>query len=398
MSDHSFEPVCVTADSVFNDQLLYFTSSSLSEDDRWLIFISDRSGQPNLFALDQLNGEVRQLTDNAEGYLKSYVYFDGIPNRGLGKASVSLHAPSGTVYYIQGDEIRAVGLDGQMRVLARVPAGQVTAFTHVSQDGTRLVVPTTDARALEAERLVKGRPDYDIDERVQREGLVSTLHVYDTRSGAQLLGERVARAWITHVQFCPTDNDLILYNHEWPGDCGIRRVWLFNARSGEHTRMRSEGAGRSKADWVCHEVWDKDGQTIVYHGGFNDGAYFVGKVARDGSRRVEIGFPPEYRKYGHFNLNHAGLLVGDGYYQESEVQTQPGLRDEWRGGEWISLQSMDWERGAMVWQPLCKHGSTWENQDCHPHPIFNHAGTAVYFTSNVSGRRAIYRIDLAPWS
>ena len=362
------KPICITQASQSNDQLLYFTSSSLTSDDRWLVFISDRLGDPNLFALDQHSGQEIALTDNYDGFLKSYVYFDGSPNRGFGKASVSLHSQSGTVYYLQGDDICAVDLAGKRRVLARVPAGQVTAFTHVSLDGTRLCVPTTDARALEAERLVKGRPDYDIDERVQRENLVSTLRVYDTRSGEEMLSERVPRAWITHVQFCPTDNDLILYNHEWPGDCGIRRVWLFDGHSGQHIRMRSEGDGRSRADWVCHEVWDRDGRTILYHGGFDGGAYFVGKVDRDGSGRVEVGFPPEYRKYGHFNISHAGLLVGDGYYQEAVQEPLPGARDEWRGGEWISLQKMDWAKGEMEWVPLCKHGSNWENQDCHPHP------------------------------
>lgn len=388
------EPTCVTAYSQANDQLLYFTSSSLTSDDRHLIMISDRTGHPNLFALDQHTGQECQLTDNHEGYLKSYVYFDGNPNRGLGKASVSLHSPSGTVYYLQGDDICAVDLQGRRRVLARVPAGQVTAFTHVSEDGRRLVVPTTDARALEYERLLKGRPDYDIDERVQRENLVSTLHVYDTQSGAELLNERVPRAWITHVQFCPTDPELILYNHEWPADCGIRRVWLYDGHTGEHIRMRSEGAGRSRQDWVCHEVWDANGQELIYHGGYHGGAYFVGKVNRDGSGRVEVSFPPEYVKYGHFNIHNAGLLVGDGYYQVAEDGETQLNRDEWRGGRWITLQKMDWAHAAMQWIPVCPHGSNWENQDCHPHPIFNHAGTAVYYTSNVSGRRAIYKVEI----
>jgi hypothetical protein len=293
---------------------------------------------------------------------------------------------------LQGDDICAVDLQGRRRVLAQVPAGQVTAFTHVSLDGTRLVVPTTDARALQAERLVKGRPDYDIDARVQQENLASTLHIYDTHSGQEIRSERVERAWVTHVQFCPTDNELILYNHEWPGDCGIRRVWLFDGHTGEQRRMRSAGEGRSRGDWVCHEVWDRDGRSIVYHGGFDGGAYFVGRVDRDGANRVEIAFPPQYRKYGHFNLNHADLLVCDGYYQPPVDPLQAGPRDEWFGGDWISLQKMDWGRGTLEWLPLCEHGSNWENQDCHPHPIFNHAGTAVYFTSNTGGRRAVYRV------
>lgn len=360
-----------------------------------MIYISDRTGHPNLFALDQVTGEERMLTQNGQGYLKSYVYFDGSERKGLGKASVSLHDPSGTVYFIQDEDICAVDLIGNLRILAKVPAGQVTAFTHVSLDGRRLVVPTTDARALDYNRLIKGRPDYDIDARVQQENLVSTLHVYDTQSGVEILSERVPRAWITHVQFCPTDPDIILYNHEWPADCGIRRIWLFNARTRAHTRMRLEGAGRSKADWVCHEVWAANGDELIYHGGFSGGAYFVGKVNRDGSNRVELAFPPEYRKYGHFNISPSGLLVCDGYYQPEDEALQAGDRNEWQGGAWISLQQVDWERGVIRWIPVCRHGSTWENQDCHPHPIFNHAGNEVFFTSNKEGRRAIYKVRIA---
>jgi len=137
----------ITRQPEADEQLLYFTSTSLTADDRRLVFISDRTGHPNLFDRDLDTGEERQLTRNAEGHLKSYVYFHGEPYRGLGKASVSLHAPSGTVYYLNGREIRKVGLEGKERTLAEYPFGQMTAFTHVSSDGKRLCVPTTDSRA-----------------------------------------------------------------------------------------------------------------------------------------------------------------------------------------------------------------------------------------------------------
>jgi len=86
--------------------------------------------------------------------------------------------------------------------------------------------------------------------------------------------------------------------------------------------------------------------------------------------------------------------VCDGYYQPPVDAQQSGPRNEWWGGAWLSLQKIDWANGSIEWQPLGEHGSNWENQDCHPHPIFNHAGTAVYFTSNVSGRRAIYKASI----
>ena len=60
-----------------NDQLLYFTSNSLTADDQTIVFISDRdSAIPkesdpraavNLYALDRASGAVRRLTDNEEG-------------------------------------------------------------------------------------------------------------------------------------------------------------------------------------------------------------------------------------------------------------------------------------------------------------------------------------------
>jgi hypothetical protein len=145
----------------------------------------------------------------------------------------------------------------------------MTAFTHVSADGTRLCVPTTDARALDDEVLLKGKPDYDIDERVQKESLSSYLRVYDTATGKEILCEQVPKAWITHVQFSPRDHNMILYNHEWCSDCGIRRMWLWDGH--RHIRLRTEGEGRSRADWTCHEMWERDGSAIIYHGSYHHG-------------------------------------------------------------------------------------------------------------------------------
>ena len=213
-ASHETSPVSVTGPNTGNNQLLYFTSSSLTADDRHLVFISDRTGNPNLVTRDLATGMERQLTTNTEGVLKSYVYFDGHPYRGFGKGSVSLDSKNGLVYFIQGWEIRSVTLDGRQRVLAVLPKNQMTAFTHVSADGTRLCVPTTDARALDGDKILKGKPDYDIDARVQREHLVSYLHVYDTVSGKEIASEPVTNAWITHVQFSPINNRLILYNHQ----------------------------------------------------------------------------------------------------------------------------------------------------------------------------------------
>lgn len=307
----SSDPAGLTS-SQANDQLLYFTSTSLLADDQRLVFLSDRTGQPNIFLRDLKTGQEKQLTFNTEGFLKSYVYFDGAPYRGLGRASVSLDATRGVVYFLQGRKICAVDTNGTQRVLAEYPEGQMTAFTHVSADGARLCVPTTDARALEGDRQLKGKPDYNIDQRVQEENLSSYLRVYDTATGKEIRCERVPKAWITHVQFSPIDHDLILYNHEWCGDPGIRRMWLWDGH--RHLRLRPEGDGRSRKDWTCHEMWERDGSAIIYHGGFAGGQSYIGRVKPDGSGLVEIGLPKAWNRYGHFTIGRPGWLVTDGCY------------------------------------------------------------------------------------
>jgi len=355
------------------------------EDDSQLVFISDRTGHPNLFALDLASGREVQLTANEAGYLKSYVYFDGSPYQGFGKASVSLHAASGTVYYIEGRDIRKVVIGGKPQTIAQYPEGQMTAFTHVSSDGKRLCVPTVDARALEGALKPNGLPDYNIDDRVQAEGLSSYLRIYDTETGEERT-ERVENCWITHVHFSPANSAWLLYNHEWPSDCGIRRMWLFDGS--RHLRLRQEGPGRSRKDWTCHEMWERDGRAIIYHGKWAEGPGYIGRMAPDGTNIVEIALPTDCNRYGHFTVGAPGVLVTDGYYNE------PGDQEH-EGGDWISRVDVDWDGQAIRWTPLCRNHSSWKSQDEHPHPIIDHAMRYAYFTSDLEGKRAIYRVAIA---
>ena len=401
-TDHLREQNRITG-SRFNNQLLYFTSTSLLNDDRHIIFLSERFGNPNIFILDIETGRERQLTDNNEGMLKSYVYFDGTPYKGFGKASISVHAASGKIYFIQGRNICAADISGKIRVLAEYPKGQMTAFSHVSSDGRLLCVPTVDERALDGEIKLHGKPDYDIDERVRSEKLSSYLRIYDTETGKEIVCERVPGAWITHVQFSPADSLKILYNHEWPSDCGIRRIWLWDGR--QHNTLRTIGKTRTKEDWTCHEMWERDGSAVIYHGVYKNGLAYVGRVKPDGSNLTEITFPEGWIRYGHFTEGKPGMLITDGYYEDRIIKNKDvlcakdpsidtGLKKSEISGEWICLLKINWDEKIINWIPLCRHGSSWESQDCHPHPIFNHNADKVYFTSDRDGVRSIFSVDV----
>ena len=325
--------------------------------------------------------------------MKSYVYFWGSEGVGLSKASVSLDTRTKKVYYIQDNKVFVTDCEGNTRFLNALPEGQVTAFTHVSADGKKLCVPTSDARTLafteeeqEAQRIID-----DIDQRVQTEGLNSYIRVYCTETGKELVCEKVEKAWITHVQFSPYDDALILYNHEYCADAGIRRMWLWDGK--QHRALRSEDEVRDRADWTCHEMWQPDGKSIIYHGKYNGkekNLSYIGRVSLDGTDVTEITLPEQYQLYGHFIVacRHDNWLVTDGYYQD--LISQEG---DW-AGSYITLLKIDWDNKKIDWMPLIKHGSSWQSQDVHPHPIFAADDRSIYFTTDKRGKREIVNIGI----
>lgn len=399
----------------FNTQLLYFTCSSLGASDERIFMISDQGGSPNVVVRDLFTGTEKTLTKNTKGILKSYVYFDGTFNEGLGKASVCLDCEREAIYYIQDDEICKVDLDGTITILGRVPDGRMTAFTHVSADGKQLCVPMTDGRCLDFDPETEGsgldkRPVYDIDGRVQEEDLSSYLCVYDTAGGGLLYEKQVPKCWITHVQFNPRNPEQIMYNHEWSSfDCGIRRIWLYDHSTDTIRRIRTEGSDtlgnpagymRKAGDWVCHEMWSDDGTSVIYHGGYENGPAMVGKYELSSGKYWEIALPEDYDAYGHFTMDHKGNLVCDGYFKYPwetkkvrENSTDNGPDPHKKDAEYICKVEPDWENGTLTWIPLCKHESDWLGQDAHPHPIYSHAGDRIFFNSRMDKKVNVYCVS-----
>ncbi len=378
-------PERITTKTDANEQLLYFTSASFTNGGESLVFHSDRTGHPNIFIRNLQNGKVKQISDNTGGILKSYVYFDGTPYRGLSKTSPCLHQSSGTIYYIQGRIIFKASSEGHREALAELPDGQMTAYTDISADGKLLCIPTVDERALGGKRQFRSRPTFNIDQRVRRERLNSYLRIYDTDSGKEIATEVVPRAWVTHVQFSPANNNLILYNNEWASLSGVRRMWLYDGKY--HFQLRNESETRNANDWVCHEIWSQDGDSIVYHGKDTNGRHFIGKVIPRNGEIVELPLLCGWKQYGHYNLIEPSTLVTDGHFRSPHPKLTLNC-------PWLCRVNVDWENRKMTWIPLTAHLSSWTSQDAHPHPIIDSASKYVYFNSDREGKLAIYRIPL----
>ena len=382
------EMIRVTAGK-YDDMILYFTTNSLSVDDKKIVFIRTIDECNNIFVKDLSSGEETQIT-----------YFTEVSPRrlpihaqrqydfnGLVAHSVVLHSQTGIIYFIKDRKLYRCDFKGNGRVLATLPEKTCLSRGHVNEEGTKYLIGAMDDRCLDT---YDGSNGLVIDARVQELNLSSHLLVYDTDTGAQLLDEPVHNGRVTHIQFNPIDDNIIMYNHEWPTDCGVRRIWVFDGK--RHIQARTEGDGRSRDDWTCHEMWERTTGNLIYHGIYANGIAYIGRIVyrnfpdmHDYSI-VEIPFPKEYVKYGHFTVSNTDLLVTDGYYQVDGEKTTKG--------EWISVLKPDWDKKTIEWTPLCRHESDWDHSDGHPHPVFNHAADAVFFNSNKDGNRSVYSVKL----
>jgi oligogalacturonide lyase len=373
-----------------NHHHLYFTSSSFTADRKHVLYISDDgSGNPNLYKLSLANGSAVQLTDNRNGTMKSYVYYEGNPNRGLAKASPSYNEQTNKLLYIQDNEVHLIDVDTlEEECIYRLPADVMTGFTHLSEDGCLAAIPIISTEAFQ---VGPGNPFSQIRMKVKEQGIQSSmLQLHTETHQCDVLFEQVG--WITHVQFHPEDHRQLLYNHE--GGMVEQRIWLYE--QGNIRKIREQAPG-PQALWICHEMWSQQGKGIIYHGTSgipNDPAMkelsraeddivsFVGYYDQDSNRYDEVQFPSEMKAYGHFTSNSDdSLLVTDGVIDSKSIH----------------LLEPNWQSRTAAWTKVCTHNSSFKVQDVHPHPIFSRDDRYVLFTSDSDNEETqgnLYLVEL----
>ena len=346
---------------------LYFTSHSVTADNRWLIFLSERDGHPNLHAIDRRHGRVRRISRNRDGVRKSYVYARG-GDRGMNKASPCLDAVRNRLFFVRDDRVIRVDLDrpeGGEISLCALPAGWLGAYTHVSPDGKTYCLPYTDARAFGNE-CTQWEQLHQVPERMETRGLNTRLCCVDGETGHLRIAAELP-FWVTHVQFDPAGSGRVLFNRE--GHCNGRplpdRIWCMEA-DGSFRPLAPESDG----EWRSHENWSPDGRGIIYHG-MRGGRAFVAMRSWEGALLNEM--PLEGVECQHAT----GLPGGRGM----ALDRKDGM---------ISLLDPGVIPARQV--DLCRHDTAYEDQDTHAHPIARPDGGSVVFTSDRSGFCQVYEV------
>jgi len=357
----------ITTVGLYNTTPTYHTRSAWTDDGERLVFASGRYGKSAVLSCHVATGAISQLTDAVDGA--------GV---GDGVGGICVAPKSGWVLYHYGGAMRAVHIDTlEERVL----------LSH----GT-LGSPTIDANE---EYLIWGTnnqslPEYWLDPdnaafRMLRLPLAGgNVEVVYREEGVQG----------THLQYSPTDPDLLLLTRDTPRwrypTRGItNRMWTYRLSTGELTEL----APRNPAHLEMHATWSWDGRSVLYHGpatksGWHIGdsevqqgvGWYVGVVSPDGQVLWEHE-GPSWTAYGHVSaMAGRPAIILDGNVSS----------------ELLTLMYYDGSLPRI--EIIGRHGTNWgghTGQLSHPHPQSDPTGRWISFNAAGGGRSDVYVVDVS---
>ena len=307
-----------------------------------LIFVSHRSGSPQIFFEDRESGELVQATDRDD----------------LAEWSIYPSPDGRYVYFTAGAAAWRVDLDdfsetqladfGAAEMREKGMVGAAMGTTALSADGRWWAIPV-------------------------RTGKVTRFVVIDTHDGnSRVILERDT---IGHPQFCPDDDNLILYAGPLTD-----RVWVIE-RDGANNRRVYQREDRMQ--WVTHEVWLPGRRAIAFvdwprgmrivniEGGeaawlHRFPAWHAAPDSRGARFVCDTNFPDR-------GLHVIPLDAPPAYLCASEASSE--------GAHWNG--PFPYNDGPVTVEA---------RQHTHPHPRFSPDGSRVVFTSDRTGYSQIYEV------
>jgi oligogalacturonide lyase len=278
----------------------------------------------------------------------------------------------------RGDSVFATHLDTKRtRLLAALPAGLHASVTTLNADETLLggVIAGPEVRAILAQYPAKR----DFFDRIFAAHPRHTLFVVDLKTGA-LRTIREEQTWIGHVQFSPTDPDLLMFCHEGPWQL-VDRIWTIDVGRGTVRQIHHRTVDREIAG---HEFFGADGRTIWYDLQIPRGETFYLAGAD-----VATGKTVTYRMTRdewsiHFNQSPDGaLFAGDGG-DSSQVARAAN-------GRWLYLFRPQGDR--LVSEKLVDMHA--HDYKLEPNVHFTPDGAWVVFRANFEGQSEAYAVAVA---
>jgi oligogalacturonide lyase len=186
-------------------------------------------------------------------------------------------------------------------------------------------------------------------------------------------------AWLNHIQFSPTDPDLLMYCHEGPWH-KVDRIWNINIKTKQNKLIHKRTVDREIAG---HEFFSPDGKTIWFDLQIprSETFYLAGKnlesdkEKRYGLKRDEWSI--------HFNISsNMKIFAGDGG-DEGQVAKA-------KDGKWLYLFTPKGD--SLVSEKLVNMKN--HDYNLEPNVHFSPDGKYIIFRANFEGKTEIYSVEI----
>lgn len=334
----------------------YFTNNGWWDDNKRLLFNSDRNNAENLYSIEIATGEISRLTD-FKPHAKSLPHFANDVNHVFNESYFTL---DNTLYALNLETLA-------QRPLYTAPAGfnlngglvgadGLHVYAGLNEDLSSRIYTNLGAGYVGMRETFYAHPDCRIVE-------------IDTQNGG---GQEIwqENLWVGHINPSPTRPDLISFCHEGPWQLVDHRIWVLDLKTGKASKLRERVVDQEK---IGHEYWLQDGEHVGYQVHQPDGHSFFGSARYDGTEQVEAPCVP-LPSPDHIHSNTTDLIVSD-------------------SGKSIKLYAFngkDYDPARL----LCMHDGSFAYGSFHPHPRFTEDGKQILFNSTQSGYCQLYLVDV----
>lgn len=284
------------------------------------------------------------------------------------------------VFYQVRDSVFATNIDTKItRLIFVFPEHYKGAITTLNADETLL----GGAKASDEEKdIFKNNPGkssyFNLIYEAKLERSLFTINV----NTGKLDSIYKEKAWLNHVQFSPTDPNLLMYCHEGPWH-KVDRIWTIDVITRQTKLIHKRSMDMEIAG---HEWFSPDGLVIWYDLQMPRGATFfvAGTNVNNGAfKKYEL----QRNEWSvHYTLSPSQkLFAGDGGH--------PGSVAKAPDGQWIYLFRPDGDKFVSERLVNMKH----HNYKFEPNVHFTPDEKWVVFRANFEGEEHIYAVEIKPF-
>ncbi|WP_066225854.1 oligogalacturonate lyase family protein [Formosa haliotis] len=336
-------------------------------------FLKSKDGNTDLMIFYGGNGNAKHLyTVNLETQET-----EQITNKPGNKYGEILGVQTRKVYYTINDSIFATHIDTKKNEFIYKFPDSVRGSVVTLNASENLLAGTIISKKEDdlLRKTLDGNGNFDKIYEAKSERTLVTINI-ETKQMQPIYKER---AWLNHLQFSPTNPDLLMYCHEGPWH-KVDRIWNINIKTKEKQLIHKRTVDREIAG---HEFFSPDGNTIWFDLQIPRGeTFYVAGKHLDTVDETQYGLKRDEWSI-HYNISpDLKTFAGDGG-DESQVAHA-------KDGKW--LYHFTPTKDSLVSEKLVNMAH--HDYNLEPNVHFSPDGKWVIFRANFESNTQIYAVEL----